>query len=438
MMASRLGGFLLGVLIVLGSFSVAWAEVAVPPLQTRVTDLTGTLSSAQTSALEAELQRIEQTLGPQLAVLLVASTQPESIEQYSMRVVERWQLGKKGKDDGLLLLVAKNDRKLRIEVGYGLEGQIPDALAKRVIDETITPLFKAGDFAGGITAGVQRLAGLIGGQAGAVSGEAPESLPPRVDSLLDPLMLDNVRDLSGRVSDELTWQLSRELNNFYTSGRMFPVFLLVVPSTANESVASYAERVLFAWGESDQLDVDRSLLMVLALDSRQAALATGESVRLKLPPAAEDDLIVREILPRLQQEDLPGALRASVTGMQQLVDMVIANKTLGESISEFFYENTVVLLIVLVVFGSILRWLLGPLLSGLSMGALVGAGVWWFSGLLETAIICAVAAFVFFLVGFAKWLEILGSGSGGSGGSSGGGFSGGGGSFGGGGASGGW
>ena len=146
---------------------VPWAaaEVAVPPLKARVTDLTATLAADQASALEARLAALESRKGSQVAVLLVPTVQPEAIEQYAIRVFDQWKLGRKGVDDGVLLLVAKNDRKLRIEVGRGLEGAIPDAYAKRIIDEEITPRFKQGDFYGGIEAGVARITKLIDGEA---------------------------------------------------------------------------------------------------------------------------------------------------------------------------------------------------------------------------------------------------------------------------------
>src|ERR1019366_3413833 len=102
------------------------------------------------------LKDLETRKGSQVAVLIVPTTEPESIEQYSIRVAEAWKIGRKKIDDGALLLVAKNDRKLRIEVGYGLEGALNDATAKRIIDEIITPRFRSGDFAGGISAGVDR------------------------------------------------------------------------------------------------------------------------------------------------------------------------------------------------------------------------------------------------------------------------------------------
>jgi uncharacterized protein len=144
------------------------AEIAVPPLKARVTDLTATLTSDQRAALEQKLAALEARKGSQVAVLLVPTTQPETVEQYAIRVFDQWKLGRKGTDDGVLLLVAKNDRQLRIEVGYGLEGAIPDAIARRVIDEDIVPLFKQGNFYGGISAGTDRVSKLIEG----------ESMPP--------------------------------------------------------------------------------------------------------------------------------------------------------------------------------------------------------------------------------------------------------------------
>jgi len=141
----------------------AWAQLAIPPLTARVTDLAGLLSVAQRQALEDKLARFEQEKGSQIAILIVPSTQPETIEQYGIRVAEAWRLGRKGVDDGVLLLVARDDRTLRIEVGYGLEGVIPDAVAKRIIEEAIVPRFRAGDYVAGLDAGIATLMGLISG-----------------------------------------------------------------------------------------------------------------------------------------------------------------------------------------------------------------------------------------------------------------------------------
>ncbi|MBI5751786.1 MAG: TPM domain-containing protein [Hydrogenophilales bacterium] len=145
--------------------AVSHAEVVVPPLAARVTDLTQTLSAQQQQALAQKLAAFEAQKGSQIAVLIVPTTKPEEIEQYSIRVAEAWKLGRKGIDDGVLLLIAKEDRALRIEVGYGLEGVIPDIAAKRIIEEIITPRFRSGDFYGGIEQGVERLIGLIKGEA---------------------------------------------------------------------------------------------------------------------------------------------------------------------------------------------------------------------------------------------------------------------------------
>src|SRR6476661_4016950 len=142
----------------------AAADVAVPPLSERVVDQTGTLSSGDIASLTETLKSLEARKGSQVAVLIVPTTEPETIEQYSIRVAEAWKIGRKKIDDGALLVVAKNDRHLRIEVGYGLEGTLTDATTKRIIDEDITPKFKAGDFAGGVSAGVDRMIRVIDGE----------------------------------------------------------------------------------------------------------------------------------------------------------------------------------------------------------------------------------------------------------------------------------
>jgi uncharacterized protein len=154
----------------------AAADVAVPPLSGRVVDQTGMLSSGDIAALTQTLKSLEARKGSQVAVLIVPTTEPETIEQYSIRVAEAWKIGRKKIDDGALLVVAKNDRHLRIEVGYGLEGSLTDATTKRIIDEDITPKFKAGDFAGGITGGVNRMIRVIDGE------QLPAPEPPHWQS----------------------------------------------------------------------------------------------------------------------------------------------------------------------------------------------------------------------------------------------------------------
>jgi len=142
----------------------AHAEVAVPPLTHRITDLTATLDARQIQSLESQLAAFEANKGAQVAVLIVPTTEPEAIEQFGIRVAEAWKLGRKGVDDGALLLVAKDDRTLRIEVGYGLEGVLNDATANRIIDQIIVPRFKRGEFYSGIESGLAAMMQVIDGE----------------------------------------------------------------------------------------------------------------------------------------------------------------------------------------------------------------------------------------------------------------------------------
>lgn len=157
-----LGPLLLLCLMGLGA---ARAQQAVPALTGHVIDTTGTLAAAQRDGIEARLSEFEKSSGAQVVVLLVPSTQPEDIASYANRVANTWKIGRKAIGDGLLLIVAVQDRKLRIEVAKTLEGAIPDLAAKRIIDEAITPRFKQNDYAGGIDAGITRIMGLIRGEA---------------------------------------------------------------------------------------------------------------------------------------------------------------------------------------------------------------------------------------------------------------------------------
>ncbi len=138
--------------------------IAVPPLQARLTDLTSTLTPEQQASLEQTMRAFETRKGTQIAVLIVPTTKPEAIEQYALRVAELWKLGRKKVDDGALLLIAKDDRALRIEVGYGIEGALNDATARRIVSEVIAPRLKAGDYFGGVSAGVDQMIRVVDGE----------------------------------------------------------------------------------------------------------------------------------------------------------------------------------------------------------------------------------------------------------------------------------
>lgn len=147
-----------------GEAAAAQEPVPIPELRERVTDLTGTLDGGQRASLEAKLESLENDTGAQVAVLLVPTARPEAIEQFALRVVEAWQLGREEVDDGALLLVALEDREVRIEVGYGLEGALTDATSRRIIDEAILPHFRNDDMYGGLAAGVDRMTAVVRGE----------------------------------------------------------------------------------------------------------------------------------------------------------------------------------------------------------------------------------------------------------------------------------
>ena len=160
------------------ALQAAAAEIAVPPHTAWVTDQTGTLTEAERAALETRLADFTAAKGAQVAVLLVPTTGDEPIETYALRVAEAWKLGRKGVDDGAILLVATGDRRLRIEVGYGLEGVLTDATSKRIIDETIVPHFRSGNLYAGINAGVERILGVIEGEPLPPPAASARGTPP--------------------------------------------------------------------------------------------------------------------------------------------------------------------------------------------------------------------------------------------------------------------
>ena len=146
----------------------AQALQPLPPATSPLQDRAGVLGAAERQRLAATLQGIEAKHGSQVAILIVRTTAPEPIEAYSIRVVDHWKIGREGVDDGVLILLAVDDRRMRIEVGRGLEGAIPDAIAKRIIEERMAPAFRSGDYAGGLSAAL----------AAIESKHAGESLPP--------------------------------------------------------------------------------------------------------------------------------------------------------------------------------------------------------------------------------------------------------------------
>ena len=161
-LALALALLLFGFALPAGTVNAADDLAKIPPLTSRVTDLTNALSAAERQALEAKLAAWEAQTGNQLVVLMLPSTQPEAIASYSIRVAEAWKIGRKGKDNGAIFIVAKDDRKSRIEVGYGLEGVLTDVTCRRILAETVAPFFRNNQFAQGIDAGVDQIISVVG------------------------------------------------------------------------------------------------------------------------------------------------------------------------------------------------------------------------------------------------------------------------------------
>lgn len=221
--------------------ALAGAQVPVPPLSGRVVDQTSTLSAEQQASLSQTLEAFETRKGSQLAVLIVPTTAPEPIEQFALRVAEQWKIGRKNVDDGAILVVAKDDRTLRIEVGYGLEGALNDATSKRIISEIIVPRFKQQDFAGGITAGIDQVIRVVDGEPLPAPQERPNLGANDVQqfapvTIILALGLGSIlRGLLGRLPGALvtggvvagvTWFMAGALSLALAAGVMSLVFTL--------------------------------------------------------------------------------------------------------------------------------------------------------------------------------------------------------------------
>jgi uncharacterized protein len=233
--------WLLALLLLFGFCATAASEIPVPPVA-RVVDQTATLTPENRAALERMLEQFEARKGSQIAVVMVKTTAGEPIEQFALRVGEQWKLGRKRVDDGAILVVAKDDRALRIEVGYGLEGALNDATAKRIVSDVIVPRFREGDFFGGISAGLDRMIRVIDGEplpqpareAPAASGGLFQSLPVLLIAAL--VIGGALRAMLGRalgaaatggVVGFLAWMLAGALAVAIVAGVLAFVFTLV-------------------------------------------------------------------------------------------------------------------------------------------------------------------------------------------------------------------
>ena len=244
-------------LILAGSLCCSFfasAELAVPALSQHVTDQTGTLNAEQKNSLEQTLRSFEEKKGSQIAVLIIASTAPETIEQYSLRVAEQWKLGRKKIDDGAILVIAKNDRTLRIEVGYGLEGALNDAISKRIISETIIPQFKQDNYFGGISAGINQMIQVVNGEPLPAAPEKNVSNDSRIEQIIPFLFIFAIaaggilRALFGRLHAAmitggivagLTWMLAGAITIALIAGFIALIFTLLGGMTGGRGSGTY-------------------------------------------------------------------------------------------------------------------------------------------------------------------------------------------------------
>ena len=240
-MARLVGGLLLACWLPLAALG-AWAQGVqpVPALTAHVMDQTGTLTPAQREALEAKLTAFEQSRGAQLVFLMVPSTQPEDIAAYAQRIGDSWKIGRKGIGDGLLLVVAKNDRKVRIETTKALEGAIPDLAARQIIETAITPRFKQGDFSGGLDAAASQLMARISGENLPLPDKSPAG-KPGFDWGNLAIFLFFAVPIGGRI---LSVVLGRKLGSVVTGGAVGALAWLVSGSLLVGTIAALAGMLL--------------------------------------------------------------------------------------------------------------------------------------------------------------------------------------------------
>ncbi len=231
-----------------------FAQVPVPPLSGHVNDQTGTLNAEQKDALERTLRTFEAKKSSQIAVLIVPATAPESIEQYAFRVTEQWKLERKKIDNGVILVVAKNDRTSRIEVGYGLEGALNDAITKRIISETITPRFTQGDLYGGISAGVDQIIRIVDGEALPAAIQKPLGEINNIQRMFPVIFVlamvlgSALRSMLGRLTGALVtggavaviaWFLAASLSIAMGAGVIALFFTLLSGSIGGRGIGAY-------------------------------------------------------------------------------------------------------------------------------------------------------------------------------------------------------
>ena len=308
---------LLGLVLLVGSAFAA--AIPVPSLGARVTDQTGTLSRGDAQALEDKLAAFEQGKGGQIAVLIVPTTGAETIELYSIRVVDQWKLGRKGFDDGVLLLVAKDDHKVRIEVGRGYEGVLPDAIANRIIDGFITPKFLGHDYAGGLNDGVDRIIGVVNGgslpqPAQVASGAAAE--PAAAGAPIPPLT-GHVVNQTTLITAAQALELEQKLAK-YQADKGRRIAILLAMDIGTESCEDYAQRVFKAWNLGSAAVRDDGVLVAECEQPFGHRIVVGRDLQATITPAIAERIYSQDMVLKMIGGDELVGLSA---GVDRIVDL---------------------------------------------------------------------------------------------------------------------
>ena len=298
-------------------------QVAVPKLVHRVTDLTATLNKGQIKTLEAKLAAFEAKKGSQIAVLILPTTQSEDIADFSLRVAKTWKIGRENINDGVILIVAKKDRKLRIEVGRGLEQVIPDAMAQSILSNTIKPYFKSENYVGGIDAGVAEVMSLIDRQPLPVSNES--SLPPpvandvslRPEQIAVPVLSRRVTDLTATLNNQQIETLEAKLATFETKNGS-QIAVLILPTTQPEDIADFSLRVAKTW-KIGRKNINDGVILVVAKKDRTLRLEVGRGLAQVIPDAMAQSILAKTIKPRFKGNDFVGGIEAGITQLMALI-----------------------------------------------------------------------------------------------------------------------
>lgn len=302
----------------------AHAEVAIPPWTQYVIDLTGTLASAQIQALNQRLAELQARKGAQIGVLIVPTTRPETPAQFAMRVFESWKLGRKGIDDGLLVVLAKNDSYCLIMTGYGMEGAVPDVRATHIVTDIIWPGVKNAGYYAGLDAGLSALIEIV---------DKEPLPPPIIDHSLNgcssvkpqnavsiPQWTQPVIDLTGSLDPERLKALNQRLEAFeYRKGAQIGV--LIVPTSEPENIGQFTMRVCDAW-KLGRDGVDDGVIMTVAKDEKQLHIAVGRGLDKVLNTAKLAQILNEIIVPNLMVGEYDGGITEGVEAIIKVVDAV--------------------------------------------------------------------------------------------------------------------